>query len=298
MDSLTHALTAAVLAYALGLPQLLPFMVLGAVIIDADAFFSRVSDSDPRLYLFTHGGIAHSIGGAVVMAVLAWAGITLASLAGAIPAALLAPAGTVAFAAVLGGTFLHIGLDWLACPGIPLCVPFSDTKYTAGILPGPSILLAAVSIFILIWMGLGVIDLPTMILPYVAIICAFLAVRFAAFCGVRVVFRADLSGIRRAVPMVSPFRWLLIGETPETWTVREYRALLGTPEPTVFLKYRNTTAAAVAPYLVDPAVRRVRYHSYITTVTQEGAGLVVVDPLRKAGLIFYPPYFTEVRIPL
>jgi inner membrane protein len=297
VDSLTHALTAAALAYALGLPQFLPFMVLGAVIIDADAFFSRVSDSNPQLYLFTHGGIAHSIGGAVVMAVLAWAGITLASLAGAIPAALLAPAGTVAFAAVLSGTFLHIGLDWLACPGIPLGAPFSDTKFTAGILPGPSILLAAVSIFILIWMGLGVIDLPTMILPYVTIICAFLAVRFAAFCGVRAVFRAGLSGIRRAVPMVSPFQWLLIGETPEAWTVREYRALRGTPEPMVFLKYRNTTAVAVAPYLVDPAVRRVRYHSYITTVAQEGAGLVVVDPLRKAGLIFYPPYFTEVWIP-
>lgn len=298
MDSLTHALTAAVLAYTLGLPQLLPFVVLGAVIIDADIFFSRVSDSNPRLYLFTHGGCAHSLGGAVVMAVLAWAGIALATLAGMITPALPAPAGLIAFAAVLGGAFLHIGLDTLACPGIPLFAPFSDTKYTAGILPGPSMLLAVTSIVFLIGMGLGVISFPGMILPYVAIICAFLAVRLAAFCGVRAVFRADLHGNGRAVPMISPLRWLLIGETPDAWTVREYRTLRGTTEPMIFLKYRHTTAEAVAPYLIVPEVRRVRYHSYITTVEQEEADLVVADPLRKAGLIFYPPYFTEVRIPL
>lgn len=143
MDSLTHALTAAVLAYVLGIPELLPFLVLGAVIIDADILFSQVSDSNPRLYLFTHGGMAHSTGGAVGMAVLAWAGITLATLAGAVTPVLPAPAGPVAFAAVLGGAFLHIGLDWLACPGIPLCAPVSDTKYTVGLLPGPSILLTA-----------------------------------------------------------------------------------------------------------------------------------------------------------
>ena len=71
MDSLTHALTAAVLAYVLGIPELMPFLVLGAVIIDADILFSRVSDSNPRLYLFTHGGMAHSIGGAVGIGAIA-----------------------------------------------------------------------------------------------------------------------------------------------------------------------------------------------------------------------------------
>lgn len=292
MDSLTHALTAAVLAYVLGIPELMPFLVLGAVIIDADILFSRVSDGNPRLYLFTHGGCAHSIGGAVVMAVLAWAGIALATGAGMM--VLPAPAGPVTFAAVLAGAFLHIGLDTLACPGIPLCAPVSDTKYTAGLLPGPSVLLAAISILFLLWMGLGVIGFPGMILPYVAIICAFLAVRLVAFCSVR----ASLHGNVRAVPTISPFRWLLIGETLDAWTVQEYRTLRGTTEPTVFLKYRNTTAEAVAPYLSIPEVRRVRYHSYITTVEQEGADLVIADPLRKAGLIFYPPYFTEVRIPV
>lgn len=118
-----HALTAAVLAYVLGRPDMTPFLVLGAGIIDADI-------------LFTHGGMAHSIGGAVGMAVLAWAGIALATLAGAVTPVLPAPA--------------------------------SDTKYTVGLLPGPSILLATTSLLFLLWMGLGVISFPGMITPYVA----------------------------------------------------------------------------------------------------------------------------------
>jgi inner membrane protein len=47
-----------------GLTPLLPFAILGAVIMDADIFFSLISDSNPPLYLFTHGGIAHSLAGA------------------------------------------------------------------------------------------------------------------------------------------------------------------------------------------------------------------------------------------
>jgi hypothetical protein len=75
----------------------------------------------------------------------------------------------------------------------------------------------------------------------------------------------------------------MIGETTDAWTVK---------------KYRNTTAETVVPYLAVQEVRGIRYHSYITTVEQEGAGLVVTDLLRKGGYIFYSLYFTEVRIPL
>jgi hypothetical protein len=48
----------------------------------------------------------------------------------------------------------------------------------------------------------------------------------------------------------------------------------------------------------NPGGRRLRYHSYITTVEQEGVGLVITDPLRKCRYIFYPSYFIEVRNPL
>lgn len=144
-------------------------------------------------------------------------------------------------------------------------------------------------------MGLGVISFPAMILPYVAIICAFLAVRLAAFA----IARPKVDGGGRAVPSANPFQWLMIGETPDAWMVRKYRIGRGMGEPAIFLKYRNTMAEAVAPYLAVPEFRRVQYHSYITTVEEEeGAGLVITDPLRKAGYIFYPPYFTEVRIPV
>ncbi len=291
MDSLTHGLIAAGLAYALDLPGLIPFAVAGAVILDVDTFFSRVFDGRPSLYLFTHGGIAHSLAGAAVMALPAWAVAALVASAVPLFPAVAAP---LAFAAVLGGAYLHIGLDTLACPGLPLFAPLSDTKYTAGLLPGPSILLMATSILFLVLMALGAIGFPEMILPYAAVIGAFLAVRLAALLLVR----ADQDAAGRAVPTISPLRWLVIGETPEAWTVGEYRIGRGMKEATTWMKYRDTTAEAVAPYLESPELRRVRYHSYITTAEREGTVLVVSDPLRKSGSIFYPPYFSEARIPI
>ena len=50
------------------------------------------------------------------------------------------------FAAVLAGALLHLAIDVLACPGIPLLAPVADRKYTMGILPGPSILLACAAL--------------------------------------------------------------------------------------------------------------------------------------------------------
>lgn len=105
MDSFTHGLIAAGLAYALGLPGLIPFAVAGAVVPDADAFFARAFDGRPSRYLFTHGGIAHSLLGAAVMALPAW--LVAAFVAPGVPffPAVAAPA---AFAAVLAGAYLHL----------------------------------------------------------------------------------------------------------------------------------------------------------------------------------------------
>jgi inner membrane protein len=291
VDSLTHGLTAAILVYALGLPGLIPFAVAGAVILDADTFFARVFDTRPSLYLFTHGGIAHSLAGAAVMALPAWA--VAALVAPAVPF-FPAVAALVAFAAVVGGALLHIGLDTLACPGLPLLAPWSDRKYTLGLLPGPSLLLFGVSIAVLAGMALGAISFQGMILPYVAIIGAFLGVRLAAFGFVRV----RLHGAGRAVPKVSPLRWLVIRETPDAWITGEYRMGHGMTGPAVYPKYRNTTADAAAPYLEIPEIKRVRYHSYITTAEREGTDLVIADPLRESGAFFYPPHFKRARIPM
>jgi inner membrane protein len=294
VDSLTHALTAALLAYVLNIPQVLPLVVLGAVIIDADILFAWISDRHPSLYLFTHGGFTHSIAGAVVLSVIAWTVAVFVLATGLVHPAITMPVGHVAFAAVLAGALLHISLDTLAVPGLPLLIPFSDRKYTAGLLPGPSILLMACSLFFAILMGLGIIDLPGMILPYTAVVAAFLAVRLVAF----VIARTALHGKGRAIPMINPLRWLVIDETPEAWTVGEYRIGKGPGDTEFMMKYRSTSAGETTPFLTLPEVRRLRFHSSIVTAEKVGDKIVFSDPLRESGRIFYPPHYTSVRVHL
>ena len=65
VDSITHALLIATLLTASGAPGLIVFGILGAVILDADILFHLVSSKRPSLYMFIHGGAAHSIAGAV-----------------------------------------------------------------------------------------------------------------------------------------------------------------------------------------------------------------------------------------
>ena len=68
MDALSHALITVIIFLAAGsTSSLIPFAVIGAVIVDADIFFSIISDRIPELYIFTHGGFAHSIHGAVAV---------------------------------------------------------------------------------------------------------------------------------------------------------------------------------------------------------------------------------------
>ena len=294
VDSLTHALTAAILACVFNLPQLLPFIVLGAVIIDADILFARISDGHPSLYLFTHGGFTHSIAGAVVQSVIAWTVAAFLQAAGFVHPVLPVPSAPVAFAAVLTGALLHIFFDTLATPGLPLLAPFSDRKYTAGFLPGPSILLLASSLFFVIWIGLGVIDLPSMIFPYAAVIAAFFAVRLVAFC----IARTALHGTGRAIPTINPLRWLVIGETSGAWVVGEYRIGKGTGDTENLMKYRSTTAGETAPFLTLPEVRRLRFHSSSMTAEKAGDEIVFSDPLRESGRIFYPQHYTRVRVHL
>ncbi|MGB9246713.1 MAG: metal-dependent hydrolase, partial [Methanoregula sp.] len=250
MDSLTHALIAAILAYALGFPQLLPFVVLGAVIIDADILFSLLSRHHPSLYLFIHGGIAHSFAGAVVMAVLAYAGIALVTLTGFISPAQSWGAGPAGFAAVLAGAFLHLAMDLPATPGIPLLAPLSDRKYAFFVLPGPSIFLMALSLFFVIWMALGVVTLAEGMVVYVVIFCSFLLVRVIAFCA----SRPALRGATRAIPQVNPLRWLALYDTGDMWTVQEYRVGSGFSGRTVYPRFKHTSKEEVAPYLALPEV--------------------------------------------
>jgi inner membrane protein len=292
VDSLTHALVAAIVAYALGFPQFIPFVVIGAVIIDADVLFALVSDRHPSLYLFVHGGIAHSLAGAVVMSVLAYTGIALAALTGLISPAVLIRAGPAGFAVVLAGAFLHIAMDLPATPGLPLLAPASDKKYALFILPGPSIFLMAVSLFFLIWMAWGVVTLAEGMVTYASILVVFLLVRFAAFLA----SRPALRGTMWAIPQVNPLRWLAIYESGDSWMARDYRIGLGMTDPVSYPKFRNTSQKEFDSCSALPEVQRLRYHSYVVTVEKEDGSIIFSDPLRVSGRIFYPPHFRRVKI--
>ena len=290
MDALSHALIVFVLLSLTGLSPLLPFAILGAVIMDADIFFSLISDTNPSLFLFTHGGIAHSLAGALVLSVLAYLAIVLIALAGVIPLTAVAGYGVYGFAAVLGGALSHLAIDVLACPGIPLPAPFVDRKYTLGILPGPSILLAGAALGLVTVTVMQVLAFPQALTFYAWTVLLYLAVRggFFLFAFIR------LPG--RKVPGINPFRWLAISEDETSWTVRQYILFRGFCSESVFTKYTNTSAAEVKNALRFPEVRRLFFHSSCVTAERIGSVLFLQDQLREKGYLYYPPHYKRVDV--
>jgi inner membrane protein len=288
VDALSHALIAAIILIALGQPGFIPFAVIGAVIPDADIFFSLISDRSPHLYLFTHGGIAHSVAGAGALSVLAFAGIALIRAMGFMPGWVFAGYGIFAFLILLSSALLHLLIDFLASPGIPLLAPFSDRKYTAGILPGPSLLVMVASIATLVLLATGRVPVITTLSLYAGIVLIYLAIRACAFLYVR----ALVPGWK--VPTINPFRWLVITEGDVAFTVRYYTVFSGFSGGDVIEKFRNTDAREVEPYLDLPEVRRLRFYSWIMTAERANAALVFSDPLRGKGYVWYPPQFQRV----
>ncbi|HNX18238.1 MAG TPA: metal-dependent hydrolase [Methanoregula sp.] len=292
MDSLTHALAAAVITYILGVPELMPFAVTGVVIIDADVLYSLFSNRHPSLYLFVHGGITHSFLGAVVMSVLAYAGIALFSVAGIIDPAFLVRAGYYGFFAVLAGAFLHIAMDLPATPGIPLFAPKSDTKYALFILPGPSIFMFVISLVFLTWMAIGITTFEKGMPLYLAIFGAFLLFRFVAY----LFSRPGLRGTWRAIPQVNPLYWLAINDSGNAWTVRDYRIGRGIMNEVIYPKFTGTDSGEIARYQGLPEIRRLNYTSYIVTAKKEGDTITLSDPIRESERLFYPPQFKRVTL--
>ena len=290
MDALSHALIAAIILIAFGQPAFIPFAVIGAVIPDADIFFPFISDRSPRLYLFTHGGIAHSIAGAVALSVLTFLGIALIRVTGYVPAWVFAGYGIAAFLILLSAALLHLFIDFLACPGIPLLAPFSDRKFTSGILPGPSVLVMAASAGTLVLIVAGHVPIIAALALYAAIVVVYLACRTGFFLYVR----AMVPGWR--VPTIHPFRWLVITEDDGTFTVRYYTVFYGFSGGEVIEKFRNTDAREVEPYLDLDEVRRLAFYSWIMAAEKDNATFVFSDPLRGKGYVWYPHKFQQVVI--
>ena len=290
MDALSHALIAWILFSGTGLSPLLPFAILGAVIMDADIFFSLISDTLPSLYLFTHGGIAHSLAGTLVLSVLAYLTLVLIALAGIIPLPALAGYGVYGFAAILGGALSHLAIDVLACPGIPLFAPFVDRKYTLGILPGPSILLAGAALGVVVVTITQLLTFHQALTFYAWTVLLYLAVRLGLFlfAGVR------LPG--RKIPGVNPLQWMAISEDDAYCTVRHYALFRGFSSESVFTKYKGTSDTEVKSALRFPEVRRLFFHSYCVTAERIGSVLILSDPLREKGYLYYPPHFKRVEV--
>ena len=292
MDALSHALTAWILFSVTGLTPLLPFAILGAVIMDADIFFSLITDTLPSLYLFTHGGIAHSLAGALVLSVLTYLSIFLIALTGIITLSALAGYGVYGFAAILGGALSHLAIDTLACPGIPLFAPFSDRKYTAGILPGPSILLAGAALGLVAVTVTGVLAFPHALVFYAWTVLLYLAVRGGSFLVVGV----WLPG--RKIPGINPLHWMTVIENVASFTLWQYTVFRGFSRESVFTKYKDTSAAEVKSVLQFPEVRRLFFHSCWVIAERTGSVLILSDPLREKGYLSYPPHFKRVVVSL
>ena len=286
VDSLTHALFIAVICALAGRPDLIPFAVLGAVIPDIDVIFQRFSGRNPRLYIFTHGGITHSVIGAGITS-------TAFTLLGLITIPIIFPGyGTVsplvAIGAALMGTLTHVLLDYLAYPGIPLLYPFSDHKYTLGIMAGPSMFLTLASVS---YLGFIVTGQASINNPWLYVFFFVTVILVSTVLQAYVRSKVDCM----AIPGMIPVNWLIIKENSDSILVYKYNLLKGALKGVTYEKFVGSKIPGASP---SPELRRMRYHSYVVVEEQNGDSIKYSDPLREHGHLWYPPYYKSVSVPV
>lgn len=236
MDSITHGLSIATLLIMTGAMEFLPFGVLGAIIPDIDVIFTPLSSTYPSLFIFSHGGVTHSTMGALITSLLSFLGMWYIARFPSVQERYLARvpilrdqlplhSNFLAFLVVEAGAFLHLGLDALTFPGIPLLYPFSVKKYTLGLFPGPSILFMVASICFLGFLIYGKVTLADLRL-YAALLLIVLVVHG----GMKVYVNANNEGT--AIPMLNPLSWLIIDERNTSFAVDEYDVFRGSRQNT------------------------------------------------------------------
>ena len=291
MDSITHALLIAATLMAIGAPDLIPFGILGAVIPDVDVLFSLFSSKRPSLYIFVHGGAAHSIAGAVCMGLIAFGALSLfvAAFGEMLFFSPLVTFTVISFAAVIVGALSHVAIDYLATPGIPLFWPRNETKYTLGVFAGPSVVMMVISwTFILLLMA-GLIMSSGLVI-YGAVFLVYLWFSF--------VIRAWAAGTipGSTYPTINPFRWLAIEKLHDSWTMK-YINILSRSETgaRTWPTNRGVTTDEMKRMSGLDAVRRVLYHSIFTIASRMDNGVIEIqDPLRVDGIVRYPPFYARV----
>jgi inner membrane protein len=281
VDSVTHALAASSLFLAAGHPVLVPFAALGSVAMDADIILMWFPERNPRHYVFTHGGVTHSICGSLAIVCIAFAAVAALAVAG--PGAWLfgAGLGLSGLLALLAGALTHVFCDFLAYPGIPVLYPFSDRKYTLGIFAGPSLVLLVVSWTFLV----------TLLLSFTtAADWRTWATIFVTYVLLKALLKAFVATTTRGatIPTKNPLRWFVIREDDGNYSIRARHLLSGLTEPRIFPKMVNVDPAEVEQYRGLPEVQRHRYNSYIQTVEKSGETITFRDPFRTEGFTRYP----------
>jgi inner membrane protein len=288
VDSLTHGLLAFYLLTEVGFPGafLVP-VIIGAIFPDIDILFHRLSDRHPRLFIFTHGGFTHSVAGILIIAAV----LTMITAALSLFGLPVPTFGLTLFAAFLAGSLIHIGLDILAYPGIPVLYPFSSRKHTLGIFPGPSLFIFGVTV---IFLALVVLEVQSLMYPflYLAIVIGFIVFR-TLMKAAMVITQEGIT-----IPRINPFQWYIIRETNEVFELESYRVLGQPTHLGQYPKYKSITKEALTPYLHLPEVQRHLYYSYISVAWHTGDTITFFDPLREEKFVWYPPDYIRVQIPV
>lgn len=291
MDSLTHAFAIALLLIATGNALFVPFAVVGAVLPDIDFIFLLASDGDPSLYIFTHGGFTHSLLGATLISIIAFFALRFLAEIGSFHEKLPSKVTPAVFLFILAGAFLHLFLDYLAYPGIPMLYPLTEQKYTLGILPGPSLVLLALSTIFLVLLIRRKITIA----------------RMGAYAGIFIILLIFCAGTKgyvelntqgTTVPTLNPFSWLVINENETAYSVQNYDVFHGVTNVAIYDKYTNITPSEVLKCEKVPGVQRLKYYSYIITVEKNDTAIIFHDPLREQRIIFYPRYHPNFTVHL
>lgn len=286
MDILTHAFSVILLGGNLDI-LLVCFGVIGTVLPDMDILMQRFSGKNPELYIFSHGGITHSIAGAVFIAIVAFSTICLMQLS----AILSLPAEPTFWISglgmIVGGALLHITLDYLAYPGIPLFFPLSDKKYTLGIFPGPSLFLTIVSIVFLLLLVLGFAG------------AADIYIWGIVFFGI-IIFSLIKKGLvagrfreKETIPTYHPLHWIIVSEDDAEYTISRYSVTGGVYEESEYKKRDCVGEEEIEAIAENPEMKRLRYSSYLVVFERKEEKIRAYDPLRISGLMFYPPDYRE-----
>ena len=290
MDIFTHAVAILVILFATGNAVLIPFGVLGAVIIDVDMAWFFLARRNPSLYLLHHAGFSHSIFGATVLSAIAFGTTIALSSAGWLPGTLPEGIPVSAFAAMLAGAYLHLFLDWLAAPGLPLLYPLTEKRFGLAMTPMPLF-------FLLTLLSLGSLG----VILFQGLTTELAEVYGAIFAGI-IIVSAGMKGIvyRRAPGdsyyTMHPFQWVIIREDNPSYSVVVYDMVHGVLREEKYEKYRNITPEESHRYNGIPEVRRHRYFSYTTLAEKEGSEIRFRDPVREEGLLSYPPWYPSVTV--